>query len=168
MSRGEVARQSICDLLLWVRETTLTSSSVSSRAHVKSLIRPLFYNCLTLIVIFTLCLYGLGVVGLYLRWFVLEALLTDTPTPIIVTVVLPTQPGDEQPPIIITVIATRAPDHHRPPTATLEPTPTQWWPAIGDEVPVYGSVTPATDTPTAEVSVTSESYSAQEADSPLP
>lgn len=94
--------------------------------------------------------------------------MADTPTPIIVTVVLPTQPGDEQPPIIITVIATRAPDHHRPPTATLEPTPTQWWPATGLEAPVYGSVAPATDTPVAESSVTPESYVTQEADSRLP
>lgn len=146
----------------------MTSSRVSSRAPVKSLFRPLFYNCLTLIVIFTLCLYGLGVVGLYLRWFVLEALLADTPTPIIVTVVLPTQPGDEQPPIIITVIATRAPDYHRPPTATLEPTPTQWWPTIGGDAPVNGPVTSATDIPVAEGSVTPESYATQEADSRLP
>jgi len=131
---------------------------------VRSLIRPLFYNCLTLIVIFTLCLYGLGVVGLYLRWFVLEAPPANTPTPIIVTVVLPTFPGDAQPPIIITVVATRPPDHHRPPTATLEPTPTQWWPATDYEMPTVESSVPVTDTATTSASSTLESYNTKEAD----
>jgi len=94
----------------------------------RSLVRPVFFNCLTLVVIFTLCLYGLGVVGLYLHWFVLNAAPTETPTPIIVTIVMTAEPGSEQEPIIITVVATRPPDNSRPPTATLEPTPTQWWP----------------------------------------
>ena len=91
-------------------------------------LRSLLYNCLTLVVIFTLCLYGLGVVGLYMRWFILEAPPSDTPTPLLVTVIMPTEPGTEQEPIIITVIATRPPDPNRPATTTLEPTPPQWWP----------------------------------------
>jgi len=130
----------------YLRENALTNSRDSSNVLVKSFIRPLFYNCLTLIVIFTLCLYGLGVLGLYLRWFVLEAPPVDTPTPIIVTVVLPTRPGEEQAPIIITVIATRAPDHYRPPTPTLEPTPTQWWPPIEYEIPIYQGPLPLNST----------------------
>ena len=90
--------------------------------------RLLFLNCLTLIVIFTLCLYGLGVVGLYLRWFVLEAPPLPPAPPVIVTVVLPADPGTE--PIIITVVVTQPPPQG-PPTATLEPTPTQSWPWSG-------------------------------------
>ena len=110
------------------RESTVIGSPESPFALRKSFIRPVFFNCLTLVVILTLCLYGLGVVGLYLHWFVLEATPTETPTPIIVTVIMTAEPGSNQEPIIITVVATRPPDNSRPPTATLEPTPTQWWP----------------------------------------
>lgn len=94
----------------------------------KPLKRSLLFNCLTLVVIFTLCLYGLGVVGLYLRWFVLDASPSGAPEPYVITVVLPTAPGEEQEPIIVTVVASRPPDPNRTATSTLEPTPTQWWP----------------------------------------
>jgi hypothetical protein len=97
-------------------------------ARPRSLVRLLLLNCLTLIVIFTLCLYGLGVVGLYLRWFVLEAPPLPPAPPAIVTVVLPADPGTEQ--IIITVVVTQPPPQGTP-TATLEPTPTQSWPWYG-------------------------------------
>lgn len=93
-------------------------------ARPRSLARLLFINCLTLLVIFTLCLYGLGVVGLYLRWFVLESPPPPAP-PMVVTVVLPSDPGTEQ--IVITVVVTQPPPQGTP-TATLEPTPTQSWP----------------------------------------
>ena len=58
----------------------------------------------------------------------LAAVPTEIPTPIIVTVIMTAEPGTDQEPIVITVVATRPPDNSRPPTATLEPTPTQWWP----------------------------------------
>jgi hypothetical protein len=108
----------------------MTPSSVPSQprpARPRSLVRLLFINCLTLIVIFTLCLYGLGVAGLYLRWFVLESPPPPAP-PVIVTVVLPSDPGTEQ--IVITVVVTQPPPQGTP-TATLEPTPTQSWPWSG-------------------------------------
>lgn len=98
-----------------------------SPKFLRPFVRPAFYNCVTLIVIFTLCLYGLGVVGLYLRWFILENQLQDTPTPIIVTVVMP---GDEDTDeIIVTVVVTPPPTPDKTATPTLEPTPTQWWPS---------------------------------------
>lgn len=136
---------------------------------VRSFIRPLFYNCLTLVVIFTLCLYGLGVLGLYLRWFVLEAPPADTPTPIIVTVVLPTRPGEKQPPIIITVIATRAPEHLKPATATLEPTPTQWWPFVEHGgMPTYLKPIPLTSTLTIDIPPVQEPHIiSEEVDIPI-
>jgi hypothetical protein len=109
-------------------------------ARPRSLVRLLFINCLTLLVIFTLCLYGLGVVGLYLRWFVLESPPPPAP-PVVVTVVLPSDPGTEQ--IIITVVVTQPPPQGTP-TATLEPTPTQSWPWSG---PVPENGQPVTVSP---------------------
>lgn len=96
----------------------------------RSVIRPVFLNCVTLIVILTLCLYGLGLVGLYLRWFVLDAPRT-IPTPVIVTVVLTPEPGTVEPVIITVVVTPEVPAGT--PTTTLEPTPTQSWPAPAPE-----------------------------------
>lgn len=140
----------------------MIGSPESPFAPRKSLIRPVFFNCLTLVVILTLCLYGLGVIGLYLHWFVLEATPTETPTPIIVTVIMTAEPGSDQEPIIITVVATRPPDNSRPLTATLEPTPTQWWPPAtptAESAPpvsgVDGTNTPSADAPESFPSLTS-------------
>lgn len=130
------------------REVNLDDPKIPSSVPQKPLIHSLLYNCLALVIIFTLCLYGLGVVGLYLRWFVLEAPPSDTPTPLIVTVIMPAEPGSEQEPIIITVVATRPPDPNKPATATLEPTPTQWWPppTATDTPPPVGPGTDITET----------------------
>ncbi len=104
--------------------TPAKASAPPRPARPRSLVRLAFINCLTLLVIFTLCLYGLGVVGLYLRWFVLEAPRPPA-VPVVVTVVVPSDPGTEQ--IVITVVVTQPPPEGTP-TATLEPTPTQSWP----------------------------------------
>jgi hypothetical protein len=107
--------------------TPLSAPTQPGPARPRPLVRILFVNCLALIVIFTLCLYGLGVVGLYLRWFVLESAPPPAP-PVIVTVVLPSAPGTEQ--IVVTIVVTQPPPQGTP-TATLEPTPTQSWPWSG-------------------------------------
>jgi hypothetical protein len=108
----------------WGTMALLNAPNQPRQTRPRSLVRPLLINCLTLIVIFTLCLYGLGVVGLYLRWFVLESPPPPAP-PVVVTVVLPSDPGTEQ--VVITVVVTHPPPKGTP-TATLEPTPTQSWP----------------------------------------
>jgi hypothetical protein len=118
----------------------------------KRLIRHLSFNCLTLIVIFTLCLYGLGLVGLYMRWFILDASPAAIPSPIVITVVLPAEPNTEQ--VIVTVVVTPTPDGVV--TATLEPTPTQSWPsptpvpaAEGSfAIPTVSDIAPAAALPT--------------------
>ena len=133
------------------RDAILSDPKKRTPKSARSLVRPVFFNCVTLIVIFTLCLYGLGLVGVYLRWFILEAPLPNTPTPLVVTVIMPADPGTVKP-IIITVVITRQVEG-RFPTRTLEPTPTQSWSTgVGAGLPIEpGSNLLATPAPSSTV-----------------